>query len=148
MANLYTNVQAFKEWLPERFLAELTNDIGGFTADDEIIDKAMDWAVSLFESRVMVRDDIPIPALSDNGKAPTIVIEAIHDLTTYRLYQRRGHMPQSIEVQYENQMEWLNDIVNRRANIKIEIGSKDVTKTNNSPIIDGDRTNKFSKFTF
>lgn len=148
MPNLYTNVEAFKDWLPERFLAELTNDTGNYTADDGIIDLAMDWAVSLFESKVMVRSDIPIPALSDNGKPPTVVFEAIHDLTLYRLYQRRGHMPQGVEVQYENQMEWLNDIVNRRANIKIEVGSKDVTKINNSPIIDGDGFNKFSDFTF
>lgn len=148
MPNLYTTVEAFKDWLPERFLAELTNDTGNIVADDGIIDKAMNWAVSLFESKVMVRDDIPIPALSDDGKPPTVVFEAIHDLTLYRLYQRRGHMPQQIETQYENQMEWLNDIVNRRANIKIEIGSKNVTKTNNSPILDGDRSNKFTDFTF
>lgn len=149
MGNSYTDKDKFKEWLPARYLSELTDDTGGQSPDNDKINAALDWGASLMESKLRVRDDIPIPAVSSGGGVNETLRECVHDLALYRLYNRRGTMKQEVLDQFNVQMTWLNDVAMRRANVYIEnAAEQEVTKTSEKPVTEGKNENKFTDFTF
>lgn len=149
MANSYTTTDLFKEWMPTGYLGQLTDDSGGVTPDDAILQKALDWGANKMESYLMVRDDIPIPAISDDDSVNETLQECVHDLALYRLLNRRSIMIDSVREQFDVQMTWLKDIAARRANIDLRNASnEEVTKTTETPIIDGTGERKFDDFTF
>lgn len=149
MANSYTDVDKFKEWMPTGYLAQLTDDAGGTDPNEPILQKALDWGANLMESKLSVRDDIPIPAISANNTVNETLRECVHDLALYKLLNRRSSMNDSVREQFDVQMTWLGDIAARRANIDIRDASdEEVTKTTETPIIDGNQERKFDDFTF
>lgn len=158
MPNLYITPQKFLEWLPQFHAAELTNDVGGFTASNPVVQEAINEAIDELESGVMTRDDIPIPILNHDGSCPTRVEQFLRRVTLFNLYTRRAIMPTAIRDFYDIEMTWLHDIVMRRKNIRVTNSrGQDISPTTESPTvgwggIEGDRSaNKkrlFDRFTF
>lgn len=151
MANAYSTPTKFKAWMPQRYLAELSNDADGFTPNDDILQDALDRGAALMESKIMVRDDIPIPAVNSDSTVPKELEECVHDLSLFILMKRRATMTDTIMENFNIQMTWLNDIVMRKANVAIFDGSVEKTKTTERILFGGSRRkvyNEFDKFSF
>lgn len=149
MPQPYSDSATFLSWLPTRYVAEITDDVAGETPDEAKIATAMEWASGFFHSHVRVRSDIPIPVLNEDGTVEPEVKELIHDLTLFRLFSRRGHVPEQVQMQFTMHRDWLRDIANRRANLNIEkADGKNKVDTNDQPVIDGTAQNKFEDFQF
>lgn len=151
MANAYSTPTTFKAWMPQRYLAELSNDTNGFEADDAKLQEALDKAASLMESKLMVRDDIPIPAINSDDSVPNEIQECVYDLAIYMLMKRRATMTDTIMEGFNIQMTWLNDVVSRKANIAIFQDNVEKTKTTEKILYGGKNKkvyNQFDNFSF
>lgn len=109
----------------------------------------MEWASGFFHSHVRVRNDIPIPVLNEDLTVEPEIKELIHDLALFRLFSRRGHVPEQVQMQFTMHRDWLRDIAGRRANLNIEqADGKNEVATNDQPVTDGTQENKFEDFQF
>lgn len=118
---------------------------------EQKIQDALDWGASIMESKLRVRDDIPIPAVNADNTTNKTLKECVHDLALYRLYNRRGTMRDEVREQFDVQMTWLNDVAMRRANLDLrDVNDTEVTKTTETPVTEGNKSNYFGedKFTF
>jgi phage gp36-like protein len=146
--NSYTTPTKYLEWMPDRYIAELSADNNGFSADTDVVQLALNWAEGMMESKLMVRDDIPIPAVNADGTVPDTLRECVHDLATYRLFDRRGTMNQQVQTKFDIQMTWLNQVADNKAGVAIlDSDGKSKTQTNRQPVIDGDQERIFDDFT-
>jgi len=148
MSNPYTTPTKFLEWMPERYIGELSDDTEGLTPDEAKVQKALDGAVGTMESYLRVRTDIPIPAINaDDNSAPEELLDCIYDIAMFKLFKRRGTIPDEIREAFDIQMTWLGDVSRRRANISIEnAAGKSETKTNDQPVTDAKAENLFDDF--
>lgn len=147
MSNPYTTPTKFLEWMPDRFIGELSDDTAGLTPDEDIVQKALDGAVGTAESYLRVRTDIPIPAVNPNGSVPDELLDCIYDIAIFKLFKRRGTIPDEVREAFDIQMTWLGDISRRKANINIvNAAGKSETKTNDQPLTDAKAQNLFDDF--
>lgn len=149
MANSYTTPAKFLEWMPERYIGELSDDSAGLQPDNDKVQKALDSAVGSMESYLRVRTDIPIPAINNDDSVPEEILDCIYDLAVFKLFKRRGSIPDEIREAFDIQMTWLGDVSRRRANVSLLNSSgESETKTNDQPVTDAKAENKFNDFYF
>lgn len=149
MANPYRSPTEFLEWMPDRYIAELSDDAGGMEPDSDKVQKALDDAAEEFESGAMVRDDIPIPTLNGDNSVPKRIIAFMDHVALYNLFSRRGTMKDVVRENFDIQMTWLDQIVRRQKNIKVVDSNNDeITETTELPRTDSGKKRKFDNFTF
>lgn len=149
MANPYTTPDIFQEWLPQKYVAELSQDDGSFNPADPVIQKGLDYGASMLESKLDVRDDIPIPAVNADDSVPESVQHFVHVVALHWLFERRAVMTEEVRHSFDVQMTWIHDVTMRRANIRLKNKSERVvTPTNERPVYQGNETRKFDNFSF
>jgi len=150
MAQSYTTVTKFKKWIPQKHLGELSNDIdGSFSIDSEVLQEALEWGASILESKISVRDDMPIPVVNGDGSVPNVVIKFVHTLAMFWLYERRGTIPDQMQTSFDVQMAWIERVRDRKANILLTgQDGEEVTETTETPEFDGNQKRSFDDFSF
>lgn len=136
--------------MPQRYIAELSDDAGGMTPDETKVQKALDDAAEDMESGFDVRDDIPIPCLNADGTVPPRLIAFMDNVALYNLFSRRGIMKDTVRENFDIQMTWLDQVVRRQKNIIVKNKHDvQVTKTSETPLIDSSKPKRqFDNFTF
>lgn len=139
MANPYASPADFMAWMPQLYIAKLTDDSGGINVSDPLVQESLDNAAEELESGLMVRNDIPIPALNADGSTPTRVKQFLFRVALYNLLSRRAFMNDTVRENFDIEMTWLNQIVNRQKNLKVaDSNDKNTTETNDQPIVGWD----------
>lgn len=148
----YLSVASFKAEAPEKRLAELSQDTpNSYEVDDEKVKQALLWAEGMFESKIVSRSDYTLKKAEvvEGSDDAATVREFIYDLTMYKLFKRREHIPEAIQTAFDVQMTWISDVVARRADIPVFDDDGDQIDTqSHMPEIDKTQKNEFSDYKF
>lgn len=148
----YLSVDDFKSEAPESRLAELSQDTpNSFTPDDMIISKALLWAEGIFESKITSRSDYVIKQASaiEGSKDASTVKEFIYDVAMWKLFKRREHIPEAIQLAFDTQMTWITDVVNRKADLPIFDSNGDqIDMQSHQPVINENAKNEFDDWSY
>ncbi|MDL2320768.1 DUF1320 domain-containing protein [Desulfosarcina sp. OttesenSCG-928-B08] len=107
----YSSLVAIQDKLPDDTLLRLTDDENGNVIVIDRINSAISWADGWIDAYIGKRHTLPL-------KTVPMVLESISvDLAIYRLYLRRGNVPEDIEFAYKEAISFLKDVSTGKASL-------------------------------
>lgn len=103
MALKYVNVDDFLHLLTEREQAELSDDTteqNEPVIDEEIVEAHLGYAEATADSYIQRRYKLPLASV------PSALKYAVFVVAKYRLYLRRGIVPEALEREYNAMLAW------------------------------------------
>jgi len=95
----------YPEALPEKTVAELTDDVSGSRVDELVLKGVLEDASSFIDDYLRTRYSLPI-----KGKQATLKDVCV-DIAVYKLHKRRNRVDDGIQATYNNAKSTLEDIV-------------------------------------
>ena len=131
---MYSSLEDILKFVPERSLAQLTDDEAGAEIDADVVDEAIVAADEVIDAHLRGRYTIPFPDLP-----PPILRRISADIATFHLYGRReGEVSKTIETRYKDAVKMLEAIRDG----KLTLGDAEGEKT---PEAGSYKTNKTGK---
>ena len=113
----YTTYKKFESEVPTLIQAMATNDTQDFNVNGNFVIDKLSSAESMVDGYLQTRYSVPVK--SEDGTVPVIIVQAVHTIAKYYLYQRRNNVTADIQAQYENIIQWLKDVSTGKSNIAV-----------------------------
>lgn len=100
---MYGSIGDLKKSVPERTLAQLTDDEAGTDLQDEVVNEAIMAADEVIDAHLAGSYDLPF------AETPPILKRISADIAIFHLWCRRpeGEVPEAIETKYKNAVRML-----------------------------------------
>jgi len=123
------------ERIPTAELIQLTDDTGSGLVDAGIVTAKLTEASAMVDSYARQRYTVPLQT-SEQVKSLTL------DIATYKLFERRRRIPESVGTAYSNAIAFLRDVAAGRAALDQPVGA--TPQLSGGPVVVTEKPEKFS----